>query len=132
MSNRRTLWLMLGFCSSLFLEVTGATIAEWNFNSPADDADTTTGSIIPSRGDGAFTPIGGATTSFDTVGASNTSDPAAADDSQIRIRSLPRIDAANKGVGVEFTIVTLGLEKIALSWDQYNSRTASRYWRVQY
>ena len=29
-------------------------------------------------------------------------------------------------------MATLGFENLALSWDQYNSRTASRFWRVQY
>jgi len=132
MSNSRTLLLILCFSCVLSRSAFSATIIAWNFNSPLDDLDPSTGSLSPSRGEGAFTVIGGATSEFGTVGGANTSDPATLDDSQLRLRSLPKVDAGNKTAGVEFTIVTQGFEHIALSWDQYNSRTASRYWRVQY
>lgn len=132
MRHSETRWVILAFCWFISLRAFSATIVEWNFNSPADDLDQATGSFVRSRGDGTFGLLGGATFEFGTVGGANTSDPASSDDSQLRIRSLPRIDAANKSVGLEFTIVTRGFEDLALSWDQYNSRTASRYWRVLY
>src|SRR5688572_12226836 len=132
MRNSRTLCVLIVLCCFVPLNAFTATIAEWNFNSPIDDVDATTGTSVPSRGDGVLTLIGGATSTFGSVGGAGTSDPASSDNSQLRIRSLPRIDAANKGVGLEFTIATKGFEDLVLSWDQYNSRTASRFWRVQY
>ncbi len=131
MTSRATL-RVLAFCFALSAGLQAAPIAEWNFNSPIPDAETSTGSLNASRGDGVLTLIGGSTATFDVVGGGRTSDPAPSDNSQLRVRSLPRIDASNKSVGVEFTMATLGFENLALSWDQYNSRTASRFWRVQY
>jgi hypothetical protein len=131
MSKRRILWLMVAVCALLF-DASAATLAEWNFNTPVADADPLTGSLLPSLGSATLSLVGGATSAFGTVGGGTTSDPAVADDSQLRIRTLPRIDAANKSAGIELSLSTIGLHNLTLSWDQYNSRTASRYWRVQY
>jgi hypothetical protein len=123
--------VILALCHFLSLPLLAA-IADWNFNSPVEDADPTSGSLVPWGGTGALTLIGGVTSSFGTVGGGSNSDPSTADNSQLRIRSLPRIDAGNKSAGMEFTIATTGFQNPVLSWEQYNSRTASRYWRVLY
>jgi hypothetical protein len=132
MGNRRTHWVILALCPWFIFSASAAAIVAWNFNSSSDDADTATGSLTSSHGDGVFAPVGGVTTAFGTVGGARTSDPAIGDDSQLRLRTLPRIDAGNKSAGVEITLDTIGYENLTLSWDQFNSRTASRYWRVQY
>ncbi|MBA4146667.1 MAG: hypothetical protein H0X66_01030 [Verrucomicrobia bacterium] len=38
----------------------------------------------------------------------------------------------NKTRGLEFQVSTLGFKNVVLIWDQHNSATASKYWRVQY
>jgi hypothetical protein len=108
-----------------------AVIAEWNFNSVLEDGDSATGSSLASRGDATLTFTGGVNTSFGSVGGGATSDPAL-DNSQVRVSRLPAAGLNNKGAGVELTFSSKGYENLALSWDHYNSATASRYWRVQY
>ena len=132
MRYKRTFRAILLLSALFSFTVSGSAIVEWNFNSTADDADPATGSLTASQGTGVFSLVGGATSSFGTVGGGRTSDPASADDSQLRVRTLPGIGAENKNVGVEVTLDTTGYENLILKWDQYNSRTASRYWRVQY
>src|SRR5688572_17563170 len=114
MRNRRTLCGIVAFCFLLPFPIAAATVVEWNFNSPAEDTDTNSGTLSSSRGNGAVTLVG-STSSFGEVGSGQTSDSAPADNSRLRLRGLPRIDAANKSVGVEFTIVTLGHENLILS-----------------
>ena len=132
MKTRGILCVLLALCFQVSFRITAAAAVEFNFNSTTDDADPATGSLGASQGTGTFALIGGATSTFGTVGGGRTSDPAAADDSQLRVRTLPAIDAENRNVGVELTVDTTGYENLILKWDQYNSRTASRYWRVQY
>ena len=108
-----------------------AVIAEWNFNSAPEDAETSTGSPLPSHGEGALTLIGGANSNFGAVAGGRTSDTAATDNSQMRITGLPSLNEENKSVAVEFTFSTVGFENVTFGWDQYNSPTASRYWRIQ-
>src|SRR5690606_26270014 len=52
------------------------------------------------------------------------------DNSQMRVTRPPAQSTNNKGVGIEFQVSTRGIENPKLTWDQYNSATASRYWRV--
>jgi hypothetical protein len=132
MRTRGIFCVVLALCCLFSSRLFASTTAEWNFNSTSDDGDTATGSLTPSRGIGSFTFIGGVTSTFGTVGGGRTSDPAAADDSQLRVRTLPAIDAGNKTAGLELTFDSTSYENLTLRWDQYNSRTASRYWRVQY
>ena len=132
MRTRGILCVLTSLCCLWPFSRCAAATVEWNFNSSPDDADPATGSFASAGGTGVFTLIGGATASFGTVGGGRTSDPAAADDSQLRVRTLPSTEAENKNVGFEITLDTTGYENLTLKWDQYNSRTASRYWRVQY
>ena len=121
--------LVLFFCT--VLQASAAILAEWNFNSDSIDDDAATGSLAVSQGEGSFALLS-ATATFGSVGRGATSDPAPSDNTQLSMRGLPKMDEANKSAGVELSYSTVGFEQISLSWDQYNSRTASRYWRVQY
>src|SRR5690606_36939683 len=44
----------------------------------------------------------------------------------------PTATNANKTAGAQFRINTSGYGNLLLMWDQENSATASRYWRLQY
>src|SRR5690606_19437740 len=81
---------------------------------------------------GTLAVIGDLTQSFGTVAGGATSDPAAADNSMLRLSSFPTQSTENKTHGIELRAGTLGRGNIALVWDQLNSATASRYWRVLY
>jgi hypothetical protein len=107
-------------------------LCRWNFNSTLPDADFSTGTTDPSVGSGIFRFVGGATNLFGNVGGGTESDPELDDDSQIRITRLPSEGANNRAVGIEFRVSTRGYTNISLRWDQYNSATASRFWRVQF
>ena len=107
-----------------------AIVVQWDFNSASPDADTSTGAAAASRGTGTLNFLGGTASSFGTVAGGSISDPAEADDSQMRITRLPPQGSNNKGAGLEIELSTRGYENLTLSWDHYNSATASRYWRV--
>lgn len=127
------LFALFGWCASFPPFPTfGVILAEWNFNSTFNDGDISTGNVLPSRGDGTLTLVEGLNSVLGSVAGGKTSDPALSDNSQMRITRLPPIDEENKGAAIEFTLPTMGYENLILAWDQYNSATASRYWRVQY
>ncbi len=64
--------------------------------------------------------------------AAQSFDPSLDDNSKWRLASFPAQGTGNKTSGAEFRVSTVGCQNIALSWDHYDSATASRYWRVQY
>jgi hypothetical protein len=76
--------------------------------------------------------VGTATDSLNSDVTAQSFDPALADNSKWRLASFPAQGTGNKTSGAEFRVSTVGCQNIALSWDHYNSATASRYWRVQY
>jgi len=104
----------------------------WNFNGTSADGDATTGSFEPSLASGALTVIGTENHTFGTVSQGRTSDTAAGDNSMLRISGFPRQGESNKTCGIELTASTAGMRELVLFWDQYNSSTASRIWRIQY
>ena len=106
-------------------------ICEWDFNSAQADADSSSGSFDARIGMGSFMAIG-ANNSFGSVASGKTSDPTSDDNSQLHMASFPARDAASRSAGVQLSTSTAGFKNIRLEWDQYNSATASRYWRVQY
>ncbi|MGZ8939456.1 MAG: hypothetical protein ACXW32_09630 [Limisphaerales bacterium] len=126
----RTLLTLIVFLCVLRLTVTAAIVARWDFNSIDADSDPTTGAIIPAEGLGDLILFGGASNIFGSVGGGNNSDPNETDDSQMRVTRSPAQSTNNKGAGIEFQVSTRGIENLKLAWDQYNSATASRYWRV--
>src|SRR5262245_15120919 len=119
---------VLGFCVVFSLE--GAVVARWNFNN-FEDANPETGTLVANEGAATCGTSGGVSQSFGVVGG-GASDPEESDDSQVRLGRFAARDAANKTAGIQFMLSTVGYENIRLNWDQYNSATASRYWRVQY
>jgi hypothetical protein len=113
------------------------TIVNWTFNSAAPDTNTATGTFLPAVGTGTFSLIGVGTNSFGALGAGNvdqrTTDPAPiADNSTLRLAQFGLQGTSNKLDGVQMRFSTVGYQNIALTWDQQNSSSASRYWRVQY
>ena len=107
-------------------------ITLWDFNSNPPDTNTSTGILTPAIGSGTATSVGTASDSLDSDVTAQSFDPNLEDNSKWRLASFPLQGAGNKTSGAEFRVSTVGCQNIALSWDQYNSATASRYWRVQY
>lgn len=103
-------------------------IVLWNFNSPIPDTNAATGTFAPVSGSGVFTNIGSPTFTFGNIANSDTS----ADECSIRLTAFPAQGVSNKTAGIEFRFSTAGYKNVALAWDQQNSSTASRYWRIQY
>ena len=107
-------------------------ISLWDFNSFVADADPLTGTLLPAIGNGIFNVIGTENLQFGSVGQSRTSDPDGSDNSMLRLGSFPTQGSGNKTAGVELSASTVGQGNISVVWDQYNSATASRFWRVQF
>src|SRR2546428_11366192 len=97
----------------LFVSATGArpdTIAQWNFNSVPSDGSPTTGTNVPSVGNGTASLVGGITVSFST---GSTNDPASsADDSGWQTTGYPVQGTDNKTAGVQFNVSTAGYSNI--------------------
>ncbi len=106
-------------------------IAQWTFNS-SDDGEVETGSLDAEVGSGEARPFGGVNQTFGTVAGGATSDLPGPNNSQVRLARFPARAAANKSAGLEFQVDTTGYEGIRIAWDQYNSGSASRFWRIQY
>ncbi|MFN7137977.1 MAG: hypothetical protein ACK4UN_01415 [Limisphaerales bacterium] len=118
-----------------------AVIKQWDFNTPWDqvDFDKTTGTVYPTFGSGSpARSIGGVTNSFNDVAGGATTDPNTVDNTNWRLGSVggvggfPAAAVGNKTAGAEFRVNTSGYSNIQVTWDQENSASASRYWRVQY
>ena len=118
--------------SFMFKVLRPQVLALWDFNSNPPDNNSDTGTLTPALGTGTALSVGTATASLNSDVASPSFDPNLGDNSKWRLASLPAQGAGNKTSGAEFRVSTVDCQNIALSWDQYNSATASRYWRVQY
>jgi hypothetical protein len=118
----------------------GATIKLWDFNSLIFDGSPGVGTLRPANGvDYPAESIGGVANSFGQVSVvSGSSDPNTLDNSHWRLGAVanqggfPTATNANKSAGARFRANTSGYSNIHISWDQENSATASRYWRIQY
>lgn len=109
-------------------------ITQWNFNSVTPDANTGTGSSIPSTGSGTLTNLSTVTSTF-AIGTNNggSTDPApAADNSGYNTTSYAAQGDGNKTTGIQFAVSTVGRQNIVLSYDLRHSNTSSRYELVQY
>ena len=115
---------LLGCICSLRADI----IAQWNFNSPAPDALSTTGSLEPSTGAGWLSTCGDVTTSFST---GDTRD-AATDNTAVATAHFPAATNANLTAGLRFDVSTVDYEQITVGWSQRNSATASKFLRLQY
>lgn len=109
-----------------------ATIALWDFNSQPPDNNPSTGSLEPALGTGTADSVGTCTNSLTSNVAAASFDPATADNSKWRFGNFPTQGTSNKTSGAEFRVSTVGYRNVAITWDHYNSATASRYWRLQY
>src|SRR5690348_6038555 len=127
--------VIVGMATGLYAN----TIVLWDFNSLVNDFTPTTGTFKPNGGFG--TPartVGGVGNRIGTVAASATTDSNTGDNSQWRVGtnlgndSFPTATNANKTTGAEFHVNSSGYTNIHVTWDQENSSSASRYWRVQY
>ncbi len=114
-------------------------ITQWDFNSNPPDGLPSTGTLVPSTGTGTFTVIAPLTTVYNgaTNAPSGSSDPVGLNGNNSGLRLLGNWPASsstisNKTVGVQMNINTVGYQNITLSWDQANSGSASKYYRVQY
>ena len=106
-------------------------LAEWNFNSPAPDNNTATGTTTASVGAGEATLLPGNSAAF-ANGA--FADPATAgtDNSGWNTTSYPAPGTSNKLGGAQFTLSSVGYKNLLVTWQQRNSATASKYARLQY
>lgn len=106
-----------------------APLAQWNFNSPAPDANSGTGTLLPAVGNApAAEPVGGPTNNF-FAGASGDTP---GDNSGWSTAPYPAATTGNKTAGVLFRVSTVNRETIFLNWQQRVTATASKYYRLQY
>lgn len=105
-------------------------ITQWNFNSPVPDANTATGSDVPSIGTGTISTIG-LTQSFTFASGSasgGSSDPAGTNDnSGYQTTGYPAPQTGNETAGIAVLTSTVGFSNITVSWDQRHSNSASRF-----
>ncbi|HOX59931.1 MAG TPA: metallophosphoesterase [Candidatus Paceibacterota bacterium] len=106
-------------------------LALWDFNSDPPDGNADTGTLDPAAGSGVIATAGTPNATIGSISAQSY-DPNVGDDSAWRLAPFPSAGSGNRTSGAEFRVSTVGCRNIALSWDHYNSATASRYWRVQY
>jgi hypothetical protein len=137
--NKLALTLLGGLAASLTAHA--ATVKQWDFNSVEFDELPSTGTLRPVGGIGyPAQPAGGLSIQFGEVAIAGglTSDFNTLDNSHWRLGAVagvggfPTATNANKTAGAQFRVNTSGYQNIQVSWDQENSATASRYWRVQY
>ncbi|MCW5550933.1 MAG: hypothetical protein KIS67_02085 [Verrucomicrobiae bacterium] len=131
--------LLLG---SVWLYAPADVIKQWDFNTPPEEMDFLpgTGTLRPGIGGGfPAEAVGSVSNSFGQVSTvSGSSDPNSLDNTHWRLGSVgglggfPAQGTANKTAGAQFRVNTSGYNNIRVTWDQENSATASRYWRVQY
>jgi len=105
-------------------------VAQWNYNSPASDESPGTGSLLVAEGLGSTLALRLGSVIY-TDGTGST-DPNVSDNTDVRLGDFAPQGSSNKLVGVETRVSTVGYENIVVFWDQRNSNSASRYWRVQY
>src|SRR5437868_57644 len=99
---------------SLSLAVRADIICQWNFNSVPADADTGTGTTVPSIGTGSASIVGGVSPTYVTGDSSH--DPAGnTDNSAWRTTAYPGVTNANKSAGVRFDVDTSSYENITVS-----------------
>jgi len=106
---------------------------QWNFNSLVPDANTGTGTLLPSVGAGTASVVGGPTSSFASGDASGgSSDPAVGDDSGWGLTGWATQGTDSGTRGAEFAASTVGWQAINFTFDLRTSNTASRFLQVSY
>ena len=113
----------------LILNAYSQTIAFWDFNSSPGDANTATGSTIPSQGAGSISNIGGTTNSF---AAGTLTDANTTDNTGYNVSSFPTQGSNNKTAGIQINVSTVGLTNILFEFEQRLSNTAANTYVLQY
>lgn len=104
------------------------TIAFWDFNF-GNDANTSTGTTVPSIGSGTISLIGGTTASF---AAGNSNDPNTSDNSGYNTTTYPAQNTNPKTAGIQINVNTTGLDDIQIEFWHRLSNTAANTWVLQY
>jgi hypothetical protein len=136
----KKLLLSLLLTSTGSVLISAATVKQWDFNSLVFDGNPAIGIVRPNNGIGyPAESVAGVVNSFGQVStASGSSDPNTLDNTHWRLGSIantggfPTATNANKTAGAQFRVNSSGYTNLHLMWDQENSATASRYWRIQY
>jgi hypothetical protein len=129
MKSRFSLAVATGISVTAAATLHAQLFSQWNFNS-GNDATTSTGTLTPSFGSGTAALIGGTTSTFASGGTST--DPNTTDDSAWNISTWAAQGTENKSRGVQFTVSTVGMTDISVSWDQRHSNSSSEYVVFQY
>ncbi len=109
--------------------VSAQIITQWNFNSAAPDASTSTGSALPSTGSGTASVIGGVSGSF---AAGSPRDNAASDNTAWSLSGWPAQGTASGTAGAQFMVSTSGFTgAISVSFDLRQTTTASERFQLQ-
>jgi hypothetical protein len=128
---KKTLCTLLVLSAACFA-LQAATITMWDFDSPTPDANTATGTLVPNYGVGTCTLIGAPAYSFAAPAQSTSDTDSPGDNSGLRTVTYPTASLNNKKYGIQYLTSTVGFTDIHLQWDQNNSATSSKYWRMQY
>lgn len=103
-------------------------LAQWNFNSVVPDANSATGSVLPSFGSGSATTLAGVTATF----AAGSPRDLASDNTAWSLGGWPTAGVGSGTAGVQFMTSTLGaLGLIQISFDLRQSATASERFQLQ-
>ena len=115
----------------------GYKVAQWDFNSSPSDSNTTTGKTTPSVGSGTMVGDNGVLVNKFSRGTG--SDPAeliliagVTDNSGVSTTNYPAATVSNKTAGVQFSVSTVGMTNIAVTWEELNNANSSKYFRFQY
>jgi hypothetical protein len=108
-------------------------IANWDFNSVPPDANTNSGTLVPTLGGGTASIVGSVTPDFQPGTFADPASPIVPDDNSAwRTTAYPAAGTGNKTAGVQFNVSTVSNKDIMITWEQRNSATASKYTRLQY
>jgi len=116
-----------------FASASSGPFARWDFNSLTSDTNSTTGTLLPSLGNGTVSYIGGTTAaSTGEFAGGSATDSNTNDNSAWNTTSYPVQGTGNKTAGVRFNVSTSGKRDISIRWDHRASNTGSKYVRLQY
>ncbi len=109
------------------------TLARWDFNSSVPDGNPSSGTLLPSKGAGTASAVGGTSAVFATADANGgSSDPATDDDSGLNLTGFAPQSTASGLRGAQFAVSTLGHENVVVSFDSRHSLTSARHEVFQY
>ena len=120
-------WIILGLFVATPSAAQAQIITQWNFNSGAPNAT----SPAPSIGSGKASLAGGTVAVF--ASGSGSSDPAPVSNLAWNTSNYPAQGTKSGQAGVRFDVSTVGFfGPLFVSFDQFNSNTASRFSKLEY